>query len=45
MNKEIKRNRTTGMDDKKMDALKKLKEARIKGISRVQQEKEVNHKF
>jgi hypothetical protein len=38
----MKRNtRTTGMDDSKLDTLKKLKEARNKGISRVQQEKEV----
>lgn len=38
----MKRNtKKTGMDDTKLDALKKLKEARMKGISRVQQEKEV----
>jgi len=42
MSKEIRRpTRTTGLDENKMNALKKIKEARLKGISGVQQMKDV----
>lgn len=42
MSKEFRRPmRTTGMDENKQNALQKLKEARQKGVSRVQQEKYV----
>jgi len=42
MSKELRRpTRTTGMDENKVNALNKLKEARQKGVSRVQQEKYV----
>ena len=46
MSKEFRRpTRTTGMDENKCNALNKLKEARLKGISRVQQEKDVSKTF
>ncbi len=42
MSKDLRRpTRTTGMDDNKILALQKIKEARIKGISGVQQMKDV----
>lgn len=42
MSKELRRPiRVTGMDENKKNALNQMKEARLKGISRVQQLKDV----
>jgi len=42
MSKDLRRhNKVTGMDENKKNALMKIKEARLKGISGVQQLKEV----
>lgn len=42
MSKDLKRkSKAPGMDDNKFDALKKMREARLNGISRVQQTKDV----